>query len=229
MQIYQDYNEQFHEGSINVVKRRAEMLASSEFITSDGRISMTRTIVEQLHSGNVVLVDLAGATEKEELLISSVLARAIFEINRSKFKNKQEFKALPTCLIALEEAQRVFGNAQGGIFPQIAREGRKFKTGLCAISQQPKLIDNQVISQFNTLVILGLADRQDRERLTSSARQDISKLDYEIQTLMTGEGLVTGPNTPFALPLKIDLYEDYLKSLDNGNREVRKPVDKGFF
>ena len=68
-----------------------------------------------------------------------------------------------------------------------------------------------------------------RERLTSSARQDISKLDYEIQTLMTGEGLVTGPNTPFALPLKIDLYEDYLKSLDTWRKEVRKPVDEGFF
>ena len=100
---------------------------------------------------------------------------------------------------------------------------------MCAISQQPKLIDNEVMSQFNTLVILGLADRQDRERLSSSARQDISKLDYEIQTLMTGEGLVTGPNTPFALPLKIDLYETYLKELAQGPREDKKPVDAGFF
>ena len=229
IQIYQDFNEQFHEGSINVVKRRAEQLARSEFITSDSRISMTKTIVEQLHTGKVVLVDLAGASEKEELLISSVLARAIFDNNRFKFKNKAEFKQIPTCLIALEEAQRVFNNAQGGIFPQIAREGRKFKTGLCAISQQPKLIDNQVISQFNTLVILGLADRVDRERLSSSARQDISKLDYEIQTLMTGEGLVIGPNTPFALPLKIDLYETYLKELDFQPKEDKKPVDAGFF
>jgi len=91
------------------------------------------------------------------------------------------------------------------------------------------LIDNQVISQFNTLVILGLADRQDRERLTSSARQDISKLDYEIQTLMTGEGLVTGPNTPFALPLKIDLYESYLVGLGGKQEKKKKSVDKGFF
>ena len=228
-QIFQDFNEQFHEGSIGVVRRRATRLLGSSFITRDTRISMTRTIVEQLHTGKVVLVDLAGASEKEELLISSVLARAVFDSNRNKFKDKSEFREIPTCLIALEEAQRVFNNAQGGIFPQIAREGRKFKTGLCAISQQPKLIDNQVISQFNTLVILGLPDRQDSERLTSSARQDISKLDYEIQTLMTGEGLVTGPNTPFALPLKVDLYEDYLKNLAPKKKEDKKSVDKGFF
>ena len=228
-QIFSDFNQQFHEGSIGVVQRRAVALDKSIFITRDNRISMTRTIIEQLHTGKVVLVDLAGASEKEELLISSVLARAIFQKNQNTFKDKKEFKEIPTCLIALEEAQRVFNNAQGGIFPQIAREGRKFKTGLCAISQQPKLIDNEVISQFNTLVILGLADRQDRERLTSSARQDISKLDYEIQTLMTGEGLVTGPNTPFALPLKVDLYETYLKTLANGPKEAKKSVDTGFF
>ena len=229
VQLHADFNGQFHEGSIGVVKRRASVLDRSTFITRDSRISMTRTIIEQLHSGKVVLVDLAGASEKEELLISSVLARTIFQTNQAMFKDKKEFKALPTCLIALEEAQRVFNRAWGGIFPQIAREGRKFKTGLCAISQQPKLIDNEVMSQFNTLVILGLADRQDRERLTSSARQDISKLDYEIQTLMTGEGLVTGPNTPFALPLKVDLYETYLKDLASGPKEVRKSVDTDFF
>ena len=229
IQIYQDFNEQFHEGSIGVVKRRASVLNRSQFITRDNRISMTKTIIEQLHSGKVVLVDLAGASEKEELLISSILARAIFQTNQSKFKNKKEFKEIPTCLIALEEAQRVFNRAWGGIFQQIAREGRKFKTGLCAISQQPKLIDNEVMSQFNTLVILGLADRQDRERLSSSARQDISKLDYEIQTLMTGEGLVIGPNTPFALPLKIDLYETYLKELASGPKEDKKSVDSDFF
>ncbi|MFO7618598.1 MAG: ATP-binding protein, partial [Thermoplasmata archaeon] len=227
--MFADFNEHYNELSIAVVKRRVGTLERSSFITRDPRISMTRTIIEQLHGGKVVLVDLAGVNEKEELLVSSVLARAVFRKNQELFKSKADFKAIPPTLIALEEAQRVFNRAWGGIFPQIAREGRKFKTGLCAISQQPKLIDNEVISQFNTLVILGLADRQDRERLTSSARQDISKLDYEIQTLMTGEGLVTGPKTPFALPLKVDLYEDYLGALGKKPGKKRKPVDPGFF
>ena len=228
-QIFTDFGEQFQEGSIGVVKRRAGVLEHSHFITRDPRISMTKAIITQLHSGKVVLLDLAGANEKEELLISSVLARAVFQTNQALFRNKKEFSSIPTCVIALEEAQRVFNRAWGGIFPQIAREGRKFKTGLCAISQQPKLIENEVISQFNSLVILGLADRQDRERLASAARQDISKLDYEIQTLMTGEGLVIGPRTPFALPLKVDLYEDYLKALEPKTGKKKKSVDAGFF
>lgn len=227
-EMFESFQKQFHEGTIGVVKRRAAVLARSDFVVRDSHISMTETIIGQLHEGEVVLVDLSGASEKEELLISSVLARAIFERNSQLFRKKEEFARVQPCVIALEEAQRVFSRAWGGIFPQIAREGRKFKTGLCAISQQPKLIDTEVISQFNTLIILGLADRQDRDRLTSSARQDISKLDYEIQTLMIGEGLVTGPNTPFALPLKIDLYEHYLAK--NGKKAKKaKNVDESFF
>ncbi len=227
-EMFEEFGQQFFEGSISVVKRRASFISGSDFVTQDPRISMTRTVISQLHDALVVLVDLSGTTEKEELLISSVLARAIFEENSRLFKDKEAFARLPPTLIALEEAQRVFNRSWGGIFPQLAREGRKFKTGLCAISQQPKLIDTEVISQFNTLVIMGLADKHDRERLSGSARQDISKLDYEIQTLMTGEGLITGPNTPFALPLKVDLYEDYLGKLGK-SRKKEKPADNGFF
>lgn len=227
-EMFEDFGQHFHEGSISVVKRRATVVAGSDFMVRDTMISMTKTVLSQLHEGMVVLVDLSGASEKEELLISSVLARAIFQQNSRLFKNKAAFAEIPPCLIALEEAQRVFNRSWGGIFQQIAREGRKFKTGLCAISQQPKLIDTEVISQFNTLIIMGLADRLDRERLSSSARQDISKLDYEIQTLMTGEGLITGPNTPFALPLKVDLYEDYLAKLGKGKKRVEN-VDPKFF
>jgi len=227
-EMFEAFQRQFHEGTIGVVKRRAAVLDRSEFVVRDPRVSMTETVISQLHEGEVVLVDLSGASEKEELLISSVLARAVFDRNSDLFRDKAEFARIPPCVIALEEAQRVFSRAWGGIFPQIAREGRKFKTGLCAISQQPKLIDTEVISQFNTLIILGLADRLDRDRLTSSARQDISKLDYEIQTLMIGEGLVSGPNTPFALPLKVDLYEDYLAGIGNHKKKV-KNVDDSFF
>ena len=78
------------------------------------------------------------------------------------------------------------------------------------------------------MFILGLADRMDREKLASSARQDVSKLDYEIQTLMVGEGLVVSPKTPFALPLKVDLYEEYIKTVKVSDNEKRE-ADATFF
>jgi len=202
----------YHEGTINVIKRRLEKLFELKLVSTDAHLSVTSNIIDCLRDGKVVLVDTSNMFESEELLVSTVLARAIFERNKKLYgEDKEAFDKLPPMLIAMEEAQRVLKEAEGSVFSQIAREGRKFKTGLCAVSQQPKLIDNEVISQFNTLFILGLADRKDREILRNSAKQDISQLDNEIQMLGPGEALIASPFTPFAIPVKVHLYEEYLE------------------
>lgn len=203
----------FHEGSISVVKRRIARLFRSGLVHRDEKVSVTKNVVRELHEGKVVLVDTGGLSEAEELLVNSVLARAVFEENKKAF-SEDDFDKLPPVLITLEEAQRVLGKGgASNVFAQIAREGRKFKTGLCAITQQPKLVDRECLSQFNTLFIMGLADKQDRETLKDSAKQDVSALENEIQTLMPGEVLITSPYAPFAIPAQVHLFEDYIERL----------------
>jgi DNA helicase HerA-like ATPase len=80
--------------------------------------------------------------------------------------------------------------------------------GLCAVTQQPRLLEDELLSQFNTFFILGLADEKDRNVLRTSAKQDISAQGPEIQTLMPGECLVVNLAAPFAVPAMIDLYAD---------------------
>jgi hypothetical protein len=224
--VSQDLKERFHEGTINVIKRRLENIFRFELITKDKQFSITNQVISCLHSGKVVLVDTSNMFEAEELLVSTVLARAIFERNKSLYSDKAQFDSLPPILIALEEAQRVLSQAKGTIFAQIAREGRKFKVGLCAVSQQPKLINEEIISQFNTLFILGLADKRDRDILRNSAKQDISMLDNEIQMLMPGEALIASPFTPFAVPVKIHLYEDFLEEINALARDEEAKAPK---
>ena len=203
----------YQEGTIWVVKRRIERLFRTGLVHRDERVSITKNVIQELHEGKVVLVDSGGLSEKEELLVNSVLARAVFDKNKQLF-SEDGFEDVPPTLITLEEAQRVLGKGgTSNVFSQIAREGRKFKTGLCAITQQPKLVDREVISQFNTLFIMGLADRQDRETLKDSAKQDVSALENEIQTLMPGEVLITSPYAPFAIPAKVHLFEEYIGRL----------------
>jgi DNA helicase HerA-like ATPase len=221
----------FHIDTINVIKRRIERLMSSGRVTTDGGISMTRTVIEALDSAKVVLVDTGSMPEMEELMVSTVLARAVFERHQRAYETPEEFAALPPVMVTMEEAQRVLDKSRGTVFSRIAREGRKFKVGLCAVSQQPKLIDNQVISQFNTLFIMGLADKRDREILRDASKQDIADLENEIQSLMVGEALVTSPFVPFALPLSVHRFEDYLDE-ENGRDPQKKPgakPDKGFY
>ena len=210
--------------TFNVLKRRIERIMSSEIIHRDESISIVDAVINQLHNGRVILIDTSGLYEYEELLIAVMLARKILNRNKIIFKNKDKFSKISPILITVEEAQRVIN---GGIFAQIAREGRKFKVGLCAITQQPRLIKEEILSQFNTFFILGLADEGDRNILKSSAKQDISKLEKEIQTLEIGEALITYPGAPFALPVKIHFYDDYMEC---SNEKIKKDeVDSGFF
>lgn len=219
----------YQSGTISVIKRRLSNLFRLNLVSKDKNYSVTARIINQLHEGKTILVDTSNAHETEELLISTVISRAVFEKNKMLYSDGKEFSKLPNILIAIEEAQRVLKEAEDSVFAQIAREGRKFKTGLCAVSQQPKLIANEVISQFNTLFILGLSDKKDREILKNSAKQDISQVDNEIQMLMPGEAIVASPFTPFAVPVKVHLYEERLKNIKVPEKNKPKAADEGFF
>lgn len=84
--------------------------------------------------------------------------------------------------------------------------------GLLAVTQQPKLLDDELLSQFNTFFVLGLADEKDRNILRSSAKQDLSALGPEIQTLMPGECLLVNLEAPFAVPALVYLYDEVARS-----------------
>src|SRR6202042_80273 len=141
----------------------------------------------------------------------SYLTRRVFEQWQTAYLDDPDLhERMPVVAIVLEEAQRVLGaskDRESNVFPRVAREGRKFNVGICAVTQQPKLLDDELLSQFNTFFILGLADEKDRNILRSSAKQDISAQGKEIQTLMPGECLIVSLAAPFAIPAKVALYD----------------------
>jgi DNA helicase HerA-like ATPase len=221
--------------TIQVIQRRARRIVELPCISRDiSARSLSGRIVDELSSGYSVLVETSGLSDVEEILVASVITRRLLETYGNAYLDDRErFAALPPTLVALEEAQRVLSRAKRSdenVFPRVAREGRKFKVGLCAVSQQPKLIGDELASQFNTLFILGLADERDRNILRSSSKQDIKDLGPEIQTLMPGEAIVTNLDAPFALPARIWLYEEYLKSVKGPSPLPQRPAGgwKGF-
>jgi DNA helicase HerA-like ATPase len=216
-----DLAEQLRGGAtstIQVIQRRARRILELPCISRDlSQPSLSGRIVSELTEGYSVLVETSGLADVEEVLVASVITRRLLETAAEAYLgDRDRFAVLPPTLVALEEAQRVLSRAKRSdenVFPRLAREGRKFKVGLCAVSQQPKLIDDELLSQFNTFFVLGLADEKDRTILRGSSKQDIKDLGPEIQTLMPGEAIVTNLEAPFALPARVYLYEEYLKSV----------------
>jgi DNA helicase HerA-like ATPase len=221
-EILVHFGSKFHEMTINVLKRRAEQLLRFDVVHPDPSVTVTAGVLKALDEAKVVLVDSSSLWEPEELLVSAVLARSVFKHHKELYKRPKEFQEVPPALIAIEEAQRVLAKRDGevSVFAQIAREGRKFKTGLCAVTQQPKLIPEEVLSQFNTFFVLGLADEHDRRIIASGAKQDMTSLVREIQTLEPGEAIVASPNVPFAVPMKVHLYEDLRPTLTSQKVQV---------
>ena len=218
--------------TLRVVQRRAQRILDMPCISRDPSVgSLSDRIVDELTAGYTVLVDSSGLSSFEEILVASVLTRKVLDAYQQSFlEERDRFDRLPPALVALEEAQRVLSKVKRGddnVFPRVAREGRKFKVGLCAVSQQPKLIDDELLSQFNTFFILGLADERDRTILKGSSKQDVSDLGPEIQTLMPGEAIVTNLEAPFALPVQVALYEEYLKSVAGPSLLPERPPDAG--
>ena len=201
--------------TLQVVHRRARRICELQCISPDAAVSVGRSIVGDLEAGRVVLVDASGLGSTEEVLVASWLARTVMDRWSTAYLDDPEVhERLPVVSIVLEEAQRVLSSSsdrESNVFPRVAREGRKFKVGVTAITQQPKLLDAELLSQFNTFFVLGLADERDRNILKSSAKQDLSASTSEIQTLMPGECLIVNLEAPFAVPAKVDLWDDVVR------------------
>lgn len=216
-------SEDFNENTVKVISRRMKTVKERNGYIDEVRSSIPN-IISRIEEGKVTLIDVPRMSDRSELFLLSVLSRCIMD----RYKEDAP-EGRKNCLITIEEAQRVLGQGNISRFESIAREGRKFGVGLCAITQQPKLIDKQLLSQFNTLVVMGLGDKNDRDQIEESAKQDLSSMDVEIQTLEKGEAIVSTLNIPFPVPVRIHKYERYLQDLEKVDRSDERLISTGGF
>ena len=170
------------------------------------------TIVGQIREGRVVVLDTSRLGTEAELLVGNIIATSLFEGYRDA-KATGDLDSLPVAAVVIEEAPRVIGSDvlksdNESIYATIAKEGRKFKVGLVAITQLSSVIPKTILANMNTKIILGNEMRQEREALIASASQDLSEDDRNIAGLDKGEAIVSSIFVPFATPVKIPLFED---------------------
>ncbi len=224
--------ENVHDSTIAALKRKIQV--ALELSVVDGELNQNgsiftvgvageRTIsdiVEQLDSGEIVILDTSTISKNVEILIASMIMTRIFDRHK-KCKEGREincnFNELPVVSVVLEEAPRVLGGENGNIFKTIAREGRKFKVGLIAITQLPSMIPREIMANLNTKIILGNEMRSERDAIISSAPQDLSKDSKMIASLEKGEAIVSSIFTKFAVPVKIELFEDIVPNRKQKN------------
>ena len=214
----------FYEDTLSVIKRKllalldvdltgTQIFCNGIFDLNAGQTTI-KDIRNELELGKTVVIDTSSFGGSVEILIGSLITTEIF--NKYKYyKTKDQLSEKPVISIVLEEAPRVLGKAvleQGpNIFSTIAREGRKFKIGLTAITQLPSLIPRQILANINTKIILGIEMAPERQAIIESASQDLSTDNRNIASLDKGEAIISSTFTKFAIPIKIPLFQTYVK------------------
>ena len=169
------------------------------------------SILSDLEQGKVVLVEMKNISPVGEQALSTLLSKKLLQNYAAK--TEEERKTVKPILIVLEEAHRFLGkkeHASNNVFARLVSEARKFNLGLCVVDQQPRLLADKVLSQLNTLFILGLASKSDRSKLEAMCRKDILQQRNEIKNLECGEMIVATNYMRFAAPVKVHKFEDYI-------------------
>ncbi|MGD0978087.1 MAG: ATP-binding protein [Candidatus Bathyarchaeia archaeon] len=178
-------------------------------------LATTREIAKALEDGKKVVIDTSKLLDEAELLIGSIISGGIFHRYQA-YKSEGKLEEKPVVSVVIEEAPRVLGAdvlaARGdNIYSTIAREGRKFKVGLIAITQLVSLIPRAILANMNTKIILGNELAAERQAVMESAAQDLSSDDRTIASLDKGEAIVSSNFTRFAVPIQIPLFEKYVE------------------
>lgn len=231
----------FQEGTLLVVKRRLMQVlglqmregaveCTSVFGNASG-LSTVADICRELEQGKIVVVDTSVLSGAAEILVGSVIVSELLYRYRN-YKRNGELEAKPVVSIVLEEAPRVLGSdvlQQGtNVFDTIAREGRKFKIGLMAITQLPSAIPRSILANMNTKIILGVEMKPERDAIIDSASQDLSSDGRTIASLDKGEALVTSNFTRFAIPIKVPLFEDIVREMKNVAEAKKEGVQRAY-
>lgn len=216
----------FIEATTDVIRRRLlqilnlniekeEIICKGIFDTEAGQTT-TEDILAELEERKTTVIDTSEFSGATEILLGSIIATTA--LNRHKNTNAEELRQKPAISIVLEEAPRVLGKEAlekgANIFSTIAREGRKFKVGLTAITQLPSLIPREILANMNTKIILGIELKPERQAIIESAAQDLSSDERNIASLDIGEAIISSNFTKFAIPVTIPNFTETVKKTE---------------
>ena len=168
-------------------------------------------ILTSIKMGHVNVLDLSQTDESvSEVLVSHILRNALQR--RKNFFHGGSDKTLDhSVFFIIEEAHILAPNKRDSQskhwIQRVAREGRKFGLGLCLVSQSPKTVDHDALSQMNNMIILRLVEPED-QRHVQSASESLSKdLINQLPSLNVGEAIVLGLMSRVPTLVKIDEFK----------------------
>ena len=200
-------------------------------------------ILSNIKKAHANVLDLSQVDEAvASVLVSHILRNSLQRSkNAANSGNKQELLDSSVFFI-LEEAHILAPNKRDSDskrwIQRVAREGRKFGLGLCLVSQSPKTVDHDALSQMNNMIILRLVEPEDQRHVQSASESLSQDLINQLPSLNVGEAIVLGLMSRIPTLVKIDEFQGrthgddmdivshFVSSLEKEAEEIEKLDDE---
>lgn len=176
------------------------LLARVDFVRSKyGRVLRPAAgeVADHLNYGKLVIVDL-GQLDSD--LTDVIVGKTLYTIlKRAKLKRiGRGYENFPIPVLAvLEEAHTLISSTEitytSKAASSIAKEGRKFGVGLCLVSQRPKRLNPDVLSQMVNKIILRVVEPDDQAYIRRATEFLSEEMTSYLPSLNVGEAVVVGP------------------------------------
>jgi len=177
--------------------------------------------------GQVSILYLGGYDHLTQTTIASILLQALYE-RRADLSQK-----IPPFVTLIEEAHTFIPSGREaqeeapsiGIVRKMITEGRKFGTGLILVSQRPSRVDETILSQCNSFLVLRLVNPRDQS-FVKQVMENLSDQDARLlPSFGPGQGIVSGQAVRFPLLVSVrydaDLQSDNLGGNENFFQQSR--------
>ncbi|EHR78982.1 bipolar DNA helicase [Thermococcus litoralis DSM 5473] len=154
---------------------------------------------------------------------TSKLEEEIEELKKLMKSIERKSKALAEPILMVVEEAHIFApqgehNDAVRVLSRIAREGRKFGVGLGIVSQRPNKLNEDVLSQTNTKIILKIVNPKDQDYVLKASEQLSNDLLADIASLGKGEAVIVGQ--AIALPALVKIYNFKERGGDYGGEDI---------
>ena len=168
-------------------------------------------ILTSIKIGHANVLDLSQSDESIANVLVSHIMRNALQMRKNavhgKYKKTLDFPVF----FVLEEAHILAPNKRDSDskrwIQRVAREGRKFGLGLCLVSQSPKTVDHDALSQMNNMIILRLVEPEDQRHVQSASESLSQDLINQLPSLNVGEAIVLGLMSRVPTLVKIDQFK----------------------
>lgn len=194
---------------LNPLFRVKEYVAT--FIRRYEDLLTQRDMLANLREGYLNIVNLSGFDEEQMRVVVAYLLRNLLigRISYVRNKNREYWEnacpAVKKPLLVIFEEAHIFAS-KGDVslwMARIAREGRKFGIGFGIVSQRPKRISEDILSQCNTKIVLRIVEPNDQRYVQQASEQISEDLLTDIASLGVGEAVVVGSAVKIPAAVKI--------------------------